>query len=109
MISEKEYWSQKFKQRKNKLMEPELFIKNNVHYLRKGTVLDIACGDGRNAIFLAKSGFEVTGVDFSDEAIKRLSKFSEENNVFINKKILDLTNINELRFREVHKHHNQSL
>ena len=96
MISEKEYWSQKFKLREDKLMEPELFIKNNVHFMRIGTVLDIACGDGRNAIYLAKRGFEVTGVDFSDEAIKRLSKFSEENNVSINKKILDLSNLNEI-------------
>lgn len=96
MISEKEYWSQKFKQREDRLMEPELFIKNNVHFLRSGTVLDIACGDGRNAIYLAKRGFQVTGIDFSNEAIRRLSKFSEENNVSINKEILDLSNLNEI-------------
>ena len=39
--------------------------------LRPGRALDLGAGDGRNATWLAASGWEVTGVDFSGVAIER--------------------------------------
>jgi len=36
-----------------------------------GKALDIACGEGRNSIYLARQGFEVDAVDISGVAIKR--------------------------------------
>jgi SAM-dependent methyltransferase len=36
-----------------------------------GSALDLACGEGRNAIWLAERGWNVTGVDFSDVAVER--------------------------------------
>ena len=33
--------------------------------------LDLACGEGRNAIWLALGGWEVRGIDFSDVAVAR--------------------------------------
>jgi 2-polyprenyl-3-methyl-5-hydroxy-6-metoxy-1,4-benzoquinol methylase len=33
--------------------------------------LDIACGEGRNALFLAQNGFAVTGVDIAETALER--------------------------------------
>ena len=35
-----------------------------------GEALDLGCGNGRNAILLARSGFQVEGVDFSLAAIE---------------------------------------
>jgi len=37
--------------------------------LRPGSILDIGVGDGRNILFLAKEGFEITGLDIAPEAI----------------------------------------
>lgn len=37
--------------------------------LPRGRVLDVACGGGRNAIFLAERGFDVAAVDISEEAL----------------------------------------
>jgi len=37
---------------------------------KPGTALDIAMGQGRNAVFLATKGWKVTGVDISDEGIR---------------------------------------
>lgn len=36
-----------------------------------GTALDLACGAGRNALYLAERGFSVTAIDISDEALRR--------------------------------------
>jgi len=38
---------------------------------RPGTALDIGMGQGRNALFLAESGWKVTGFDISDEAVEQ--------------------------------------
>lgn len=40
--------------------------------LPEGRALDVACGIGRNALFLAEQQFEVTAVDISDEALAQL-------------------------------------
>ncbi len=39
--------------------------------------LDIACGEGRNSIFLARQGFYVTGIDISEEGIAKATKWAE--------------------------------
>jgi 2-polyprenyl-3-methyl-5-hydroxy-6-metoxy-1,4-benzoquinol methylase len=48
--------------------QPAEFLVENVTLLPKGRVLDIAMGRGRNAIYLAKLGFQVEGVDISKES-----------------------------------------
>ena len=40
----------------------------------KGSILDVGCGTGENALYFAKSGQAVTGVDFLEEPIERASK-----------------------------------
>jgi SAM-dependent methyltransferase len=38
---------------------------------KPGTAIDLGMGEGRNAVFLASKGWQVTGVDFSEEAVKQ--------------------------------------
>jgi cyclopropane fatty-acyl-phospholipid synthase-like methyltransferase len=49
-----------------------------------GHALDLGCGDGRDAIFLAKKGFDVTAVDFSPTALKIARKNGIEAGVSVN-------------------------
>jgi 2-polyprenyl-3-methyl-5-hydroxy-6-metoxy-1,4-benzoquinol methylase len=49
---------------------PHLVVQQIIDGLAPGTVLDLATGDGRNALYLAAHGWEVTAVDFSAEAIR---------------------------------------
>ena len=83
-------WSERYKTRTEGLKPAASFIKDNLEQLRQGTVLDLACGDGRNSIYLAKQGFDVTGVDFSEEALKRLVRFSEMEDVNVETKVIDV-------------------
>ena len=47
------------------------FLAAEVAELPPGRALDLACGQGRNAIWLATRGWEVTGVDFSEVAVAK--------------------------------------
>lgn len=90
MQSDRSHWNAKFTTRANQLLPPEPFLVRNIRALRPGTVLDLACGDGRNAIFLAKAGFAVTAMDISDVALDRLRKFAEAHAVSISIRQRDL-------------------
>ena len=46
-----------------------------------GRALDLACGEGRNAIWLAQRGWRTTGVDFSEVAIERARSLAAERGV----------------------------
>lgn len=62
--------------------EAEIFIKNLLDYLnppKNSNVLDLACGKGRHAIFLAKNELNVTGVDLSTQSIEHAKKFEQSN------------------------------
>ncbi len=43
--------------------------------------LDIGCGSGRNSIYLARKGYDVTGVDLSDEAVKIAGRKAEHSGI----------------------------
>lgn len=48
-----------------------------------GKALDLGCGTGENAIYLAKNGYEVTAIDFVDEALDIAKKNAEDAGVKI--------------------------
>lgn len=57
---------------------------DNLSLLTVGRSLDIACGEGRNSIFLAKKGYHVDAVDYSSNAIKNGRILSDEAGVKVN-------------------------
>ena len=71
-------------------LKPAPFLVANVGLLPKGRVLDVAMGNGRNAIYLARAGFEVEGVDMSPEAVNMALESSREAGVTIRTQITDL-------------------
>lgn len=71
---------------------PSKLLLELLPFLPKGKAMDIACGEGRNAIFLAKNGYSVDAIDISDVAIERGRKAAEKNNVKINFIQADLEN-----------------
>ncbi len=51
--------------------EPDPTLVDEIGSLRPGRALDLGAGDGRNAIWLASHGWQVTAVDFSQVALDR--------------------------------------
>jgi SAM-dependent methyltransferase len=61
--------------------EPNRFLVAEVAELSPGRALDLACGSGRNAVWLAARGWQVTGVDFSDVALEQARALAAEREV----------------------------
>ncbi len=60
------------------------FLKQYAHHIPKGKVLSLAEGEGRNAVFLAQQGYEVTAVDSSSVGIEKAKRLAERQGVEIN-------------------------
>ena len=62
--------------------EADLFIKNLINYINPSTkskILDLACGKGRHSKVLADLGFDVTGIDLSENSIVSAKKMENES------------------------------
>jgi SAM-dependent methyltransferase len=59
--------------------EANRFLVAETSELEPGRALDLACGQGRNAIWLATRGWEVTGVDFSEVAVTKAQARAERD------------------------------
>lgn len=57
---------------------------------KSGKVLDVGIGEGRNALFFAKQGYEVEGIDISETAINRCLQLSKKLNLNIDAKVDDI-------------------
>jgi SAM-dependent methyltransferase len=62
-------------------IEPNIFVADEMSALQPGRALDVACGEGRNAIWLANHGWHVVGVDFSAEGLKRAQQLALRSGV----------------------------
>ncbi|MBL7889509.1 MAG: class I SAM-dependent methyltransferase, partial [Bacteroidia bacterium] len=61
--------------------EAEMFIDNLLTLLKPATdskMLDLACGKGRHSIYLNKKGYDVTGLDLSEESISSAAEFEND-------------------------------
>ena len=59
-------------------------------YPKKGKVLDLGCGQGRDSIPLARLGFDVTGIDNSKVGIGQMNRIAKTENLKLNGIIADI-------------------
>ncbi len=71
--------------------EPNDFLRAEAHRIPKGRVLCLAEGEGRNAVFLAGLGHDVTAVDASTAGLRKAERLAREQNVSITTVHADLT------------------
>lgn len=70
---------------------PNLFVEELCRDLTPGRSIDLAAGEGRNAIWLAEQGWDSTAVDYSDVAIEKAHQLAERRGVTVTTEVADLT------------------
>ncbi|MFI6154872.1 class I SAM-dependent methyltransferase [Kitasatospora sp. NPDC051170] len=58
--------------------EPNRWVVRELGDVKPGTALDLAAGEGRNAIWLAGRGWDVTGLDYSAVALERAERLTAD-------------------------------
>jgi SAM-dependent methyltransferase len=70
--------------------EPNRFVAEEVRELSPGRALDLGTGEGRNAVWLAERGWQVTAVDFSSVALDKGRRLARTRGVSVNWVLEDL-------------------
>jgi len=72
------------------LPPPTPLVQRFLGVAQPGTALDLAAGTGRNAIWLARHGWDVTAVDGAPTAIETLNKYAAQSGVCVRTVLADL-------------------
>ena len=80
MNSDRIRWNKKYLEETHPV-QPSAILKRYHRRAEKGRALDLACGNGRNALFLIEQGFKVDAVDISDTGLLYMSKRPEGLNL----------------------------
>ncbi len=95
---DRSFWDSFYKQKDNAFGKEAIsFLKENLARIPRGRALVPAMGEGRNALFLAKHGFDVTGNDISDIAVDKAKVAAKKLNLKLTASVADLK---EYRFPE---------
>lgn len=62
----------------------------------QGKVLDVGCGTGENALFLAEKGHDVWGIDFSPTAIRKAQEKAQQRSINVHFQTLDALKLTEI-------------
>jgi len=95
-LKDKEKWDVKYL-KKSQLLIPRdasIHLQNFIDKINKGKALDLACGTGRNTLYLAQNGFEIDAQDIAQIALDTLDKQlkAEKLSHLVNIKLVDLDN-----------------
>jgi len=78
----RDYWDDRFRAEDYAYgTEPNDFVREQAHRIPIGRVLCLAEGEGRNAVYLATLGHQVTAVDFSAQGLRKASRLARERGV----------------------------
>ena len=73
---------------------PEL-IEFFTNYPERGRVLDLGCGQGRDAIPVTRLGFEVTAIDNSQVGIKQMNQIAKKEDLKLEGQVADIFEYND--------------
>ncbi len=74
--------------------EPEQVVRNVVKYRTAGSAVELGAGEGRNSLFLASNGFEVSAYDISKVGIGKIAKRAAELKLNVQAEVADVRALN---------------
>ena len=87
----KQKWNHIYAAEESALMQPAYVLAEYAHLLpTTGCALDLACGLGSNAIFLAQHGLHAHAWDISEQAINKLARVCESNVIHVHAMVRDV-------------------
>ncbi len=87
----REYWDRKYAEKEQLwALTPNRTFAGEAEGLPAGRALDLACGEGRHAVWLAKRGWDVVAVDFSAVAVDKGRARAAREGVAVDFRTVDL-------------------
>ncbi len=81
-MSNEEFWEARYAEHDHVWSgKPNAILVQEIAGLEPGTALDLGCGEGADAIWLAERGWRVTAADISRNALQRAARHAEEAGV----------------------------
>jgi ubiquinone/menaquinone biosynthesis C-methylase UbiE len=85
----KAQWDKRYREERRYREEPAVdpvpeFFEKYKEELKGGKILDLGCGNGRNLRYIARQGFEIYGIDISEEALVQLRETLEQEKLSAN-------------------------
>lgn len=74
MSDRRQHWEERYRDAQRKRGMPSAFLASILAGLPGGRALDIAAGDGRNALWMASQGFAVTAIDITHGGLATLQR-----------------------------------
>ena len=89
--SQLDMWEQRFAQQSYFYgTEPNEFLRVRLPELPKGAAMCLAEGEGRNAVFLAESGYQVSSVELTPAGVAKTKRLAQERGVRVDAVVGDL-------------------
>lgn len=87
----KEFWNERYSTEEFVFgNDPNEFFKEQIDSLSAGKLLALGEGEGRNAVYAAKQGWDVHAVDWSESAQRKALAFAQSQNVLFKYTVTDL-------------------
>lgn len=77
--SKTDFWNDVYRNDSGFEKRPNALLVEVTKGLKPGTALDLAMGQGRNALYLASIGWKTTGIDFAEEGVRAARKTAADN------------------------------
>jgi SAM-dependent methyltransferase len=90
-MTQRDLWNDRYSERGTLWgADPNVFVVDRLGQITPGRALDLGCGQGRNAIWLAAQGHTVTAVDVSDVAVAQAAEIAARAGVEVDFVAADL-------------------
>lgn len=80
----RDFWNESYQQDRGFTHDPNRLLVSTVQTVTPGAALDVATGQGRNALYLAAQGWNVTAIDIADEGLRRAREEAASRHLAVN-------------------------